>query len=190
VNSTVVVLQHPNEEKRSLATVPLLKACLPEDKCIVLKGRKFPSQKIPILTEVFKSKKSVLLYPSVDAEDLYSLPSWTDTCDVEEFRAIVVLDGTWNQARGLYAHNPDLKKMRKIKVSVKHESAYVIRTQPTKDSLCTLESVAYALSHLEDQPAIHHVLTEPLKLMCQYQINHGSSVHYSKDDSRYAQDKR
>jgi hypothetical protein len=48
------------------------------------------------------------------AEDLYSLPSWTDTCDVEEFRAIVVLDGTWNQARGLYAHNPDLKKMRKV----------------------------------------------------------------------------
>ncbi|CAH2296158.1 DTW domain-containing 2, partial [Pelobates cultripes] len=41
VSTSLYIVQHPAEESRVLRTVPLLAACLPEDKCKVLIGRRF-----------------------------------------------------------------------------------------------------------------------------------------------------
>ena len=72
-----------------------------------------------------------------------------------------------------------------VKINAVPKSEYVVRTQPTKESLCTLESVTYALMHFENNPSLREVLLRPLRMLCQFQLSHGSAVQYSKDDVRY-----
>lgn len=43
-----------------------------------------------------------------------------------------------------------------IEISTEVSSSYIIRTQPTRFSLSTLESVAHTLSWLEGNPEIFH----------------------------------
>ena len=45
IGGRVIVLQHPHEKKRKLATVPLLSKCLDKECLEVLVGRKFPFER-------------------------------------------------------------------------------------------------------------------------------------------------
>ena len=65
------------------------------------------------------------------------------------------------------------------------KSEYVIRMQPTKDSLSTLEAVAFTLAHFESSLIIKETLLKPLRLLCSYQLEHGCAIHHSKDDEDY-----
>lgn len=39
--------------------------------------------------------------------------------------------------------------------------------------------------HFESNPSLKEVFLRPLRMLCQFQLNHGSAVQYSKDDERY-----
>lgn len=71
--------------------------------------------------------------------------------------ALIILDGTWAQARGMYSHNPQLQQLTQVQLSAETVSEYVIRTQPTQFSLSTLECVAHALAWFEQDPTIVEV---------------------------------
>ena len=57
----------------------------------------------------------------------------------------------------------------------------MIRTQPTEESLSTVETAALALSYLENDPTIYQQLNKPLKALCEFQLNHGAVRHFSKE---------
>ena len=59
-------------------------------------------------------------------------------------------------------------------------SDYVIRTQPTEESLCTLEAVGLALEYLGESEALNDALGKALKRMCEIQVNFGAEKHQSK----------
>jgi hypothetical protein len=57
----------------------------------------------------------------------------------------------------------------------------VIRTQPTEESLSTVETAALALSYLENNPTIYQQLNKPLEALCKFQLEHGAVRHSSKE---------
>lgn len=170
-------MQHPAEEKRCLRTAPMVKLSLKEDKCLIFKGKRFPGA-YKELEEIFKSTNTLLLYPSNEALDMTEFAS--NSIHSESYN-LVIIDGTWPQAKAIYAGNKMLHKLKQVKLVNNTISNYVIRTQPTDGCLSTLETAASALSCLEQNQIYQEVLTKPLKVLCEFQLKNGAVSHQSKE---------
>ncbi len=170
----VVVLQHPAEQKRALATVPLLSASL--RNVHVVRRRTYQRGRSDLLDAVVAAASRqaqplpvFLLWPSADAADVAdaaatlqpALPSTTD--DSSETTAplarcayvLLVLDGTWAQcaemARPLRS-SPLGRLCHVVRLSAAHvpnDPACMLRTEPAAGCVVTVEAVARALAPLE-----------------------------------------
>lgn len=79
---------------------------------------------------------------------------------------IVLLDGTWSQAKTLWWRNPWVLKARRLVLNPPKPSLYGhLRREPRREGLSTLESAAFALSRLEKRPEIETTLTETFSRM-------------------------
>ncbi|XP_068212743.1 tRNA-uridine aminocarboxypropyltransferase 2 [Palaemon carinicauda] len=174
----VVILQHPHEEKRCLRTAPILQAGLPQGAYVEAKGKRFSFTRFPHLEEILTSENSILMYPGEVAMDLESL---LPIGNGQPPYNIIIIDGTWQQAKSIYHNCRHLHSLRQVKLSGKYTSEYVIRTQPTEDALSTVETAAIALATLENDWSIYDTLVRPLQLLCQYQMKHGAVPHHSKE---------
>lgn len=176
VSTNVYILQHPFEEMRCLRTAPMLHYGLQADKCHIIKGKKFSEEGSPEVAEILKLPNTLLLYPGPDAIDLAELPP----CGRDLNYNLVILDGTWAQAKNMYLCNKILSLPKKVQINHSHKSKYVIRTQPDDAFLSTVETAAVALSILEQKPEILQILTKPLEALCKFQLEHGAVPHQSK----------
>lgn len=125
----------------------MLSLALDPDHCLIFKGKKFP-RKYENLIRILQDPNSLLLYPTKDALDIELVKPSLD----QEHYNLILIDGTWPQAKAMYNNSPILHNMKQVKLMVGGNSEYVIRTQPTEGCLSTLETVARALSVLEDNP--------------------------------------
>lgn len=173
--SKIVLLQHPAEEKRCLRTAPMLQLGLAENKCLIFKGKKFPQPKHENLEEILLHPNTLLLYPSKAAIDIKDLDHEATSYN------IVLIDGTWPQAKAIYASSPILHVVKQVKLTVSNVSNYIIRTQPTEGCLSTLETAAEALSQLESNSIYREQLVEPLHMLCKFQLDNGAVTHQSKE---------
>ncbi|XP_057309114.1 tRNA-uridine aminocarboxypropyltransferase 2-like [Hydractinia symbiolongicarpus] len=180
ISTTVHILQHPREQDmRLLTTVPLLRECIPKDKGIIYRGRRFPETKFKTLYDILRdSQNAALLYPSSDAVTVEEYARETNSEAIDLF----VLDGTWREAKSIYYNCKFLHSMRKVKLAGHWKSEFVIKTQPNNDSVSTLEAVAIALGQIENKQELIEVARKPLKALCDFQINHGAQVHQSKEE--------
>ncbi|KAI4501705.1 hypothetical protein M0802_003040 [Mischocyttarus mexicanus] len=176
--SRIIILQHPAEVKRCLRTAPMLSLGLEDGKCLIFRGKKFPSPKHEGLTEILNDKNTVLLYPSPGAVALNEL----DPVGINGQKPynLILLDGTWPQAKAIYHASPALYLLRAYKLVGVPASEYVIRTQPTEGCLSTLETGAYALSILEKNQQLKNMLG-PLHNLCKFQLENGAVTHQSKE---------
>lgn len=176
--SRVILLQHPAEEKRCLRTAPMLSLGLAAGCCLIYKGKRFPQpNRHQGLVEILNSPQSVLLYPSKSAVPLDLLPRVTESASYN----LILIDGTWPQAKAIYNNTPALHSLKQVKLLKNGVSEYVIRSQPTEGCLSTLETAAEALSVVEGQTVYKEVLLEPLKALCNFQLDHGAVTHQSKE---------
>ncbi|GAB0088148.1 tRNA-uridine aminocarboxypropyltransferase [Sergentomyia squamirostris] len=174
--SRVIILQHPAEEKRCLQTAKMLSLGLANNKCLVFRGKKFPSPKHDtILKEIFEDPRSLLLYPSKSSVPLEEISSEEGPFN------LILLDGTWSQAKAIYASNSILHQMRQVKLITTGNSDYVIRTQPTQGCLSTLETAAEVLSIVEHDISFRTQLLKPLHALCNFQLQNGAVTHQSKE---------
>ncbi|XP_044259724.1 tRNA-uridine aminocarboxypropyltransferase 2 [Tribolium madens] len=173
--SRIVLLQHPAEEKRCLRTAPMLHFGLSDGKCLVYKGKRFPGRHQD-LEELLVDHNTILLYPSPTAVDLKTLMQNNNNTSFN----LVIIDGTWPQAKAIYASNPILHKIKQVKLLTKGVSSYIIRTQPTDGCLSTLETATEALSLLEHDEGYRKLLA-PLKTLCEFQLKNGAVSHQSKE---------
>lgn len=169
----LVILQHPGEVKRNIRTCKMLELGLAPGCCTVYTGRKFPGKNAQ-LASILSSPTTRILYPGPDSSPLTSVsPSFVST--------LVILDGTWDQARKLFSHNPILQGVQKVSISLPTPSEYIVRTQPSAGCMSTLEVGVHSIAILEDRQEIVQPMLAPLVAMCNMQINHGAVGHDTKE---------
>src|SRR5262249_44741841 len=87
---------------------------------------------------------------------------------LSEIDGIILLDGTWSQAKALWWRNPWLLRARRIVLNPRRPSRYgALRQEPRREGLSTLEAAALLLARIEERPEIETALTESFERLLQ-----------------------
>jgi DTW domain-containing protein YfiP len=93
---------------------------------------------------LYPVKKDGALFPEAEAAKI-----------LEGLEGIILLDGTWSQAKTLWWRNSWLLKCHRLILVPKQKSLYgELRKEPRKECLSTIETTAEALDALGEDPAI------------------------------------
>ena len=175
----LVILIHPREARNRVGTARMLHLSVTNSR--VIDGADFSGDsRVRELIED-PALHCALLYPGAQALDL------TD-CTAEEARAftppgkqlvLFLIDGTWDQARGMVNRSADLLALPQIRFSPTLPSGYGFRRQPHRDCLSTLEAAHWILSRFAElgvarrQPGDpHHGLLDAFNSMVRLQIKY------------------
>jgi hypothetical protein len=78
---------------------------------------------------------------------------------LSEIEGIVLLDGTWSQAKALWWRNAWMLKCQRVILGPARPSRYgQLRREPRQDGLSTIEAAAMLLASLEKRPDIAETL--------------------------------
>jgi DTW domain-containing protein YfiP len=165
---SVLILQHPQEQDRDLGTGRLAQLQLARSALKV--GLSWRSLAAALGREADPGRWGVLyLGPTQDLPpgDIALLDRHgTARADAGDLEGIVVLDGTWSQAKALWWRNPWLLKLHRIVLRPGFRSAYgELRREPRPESVSTIEAVALCLARLEDDPTLALRIAAPFQAL-------------------------
>ena len=158
----VLILQHPHEKREPLATAPAIVATLRHAKLVT--GLSWPNLARPLGHDADPRRWAVLYLgsarpkASVDRRELLLVGGDGQPVDNPEpilrgLDGIVLIDGTWSQAKTLWWRNPWLLKLHRLVLNPPHPARLgKLRREPRREALSTLEAAALALRHLETGP--------------------------------------
>ncbi len=164
----LVILQHPQEQDVDLGTARL--AALHFTNAAVKVGLSWPSLS-KVLGRAADPKRWAILYlGSVKAKDLApgrevvaltrkgnAAPD--QDAAFKDIEGIILLDGTWSQAKALWWRNAWMLKAQRVALNPRHPSRYGnLRKEPRRDGLSTLEAAGLLLSRLENKPEMETAL--------------------------------
>ncbi|MGZ3417157.1 MAG: DTW domain-containing protein [Polyangiales bacterium] len=141
----VVVLQHPREEDNAIGTAWMVERCLSAERIVGIELEDDPRYRAAI------SGSAILLAPGESAIDLHEQPP-------EGPVTLIVIDGTWSQARKLVRMNPSLAKLPRYAFRPAKPSNYRIRREPAEHCVSTIEATVAALGALEPETDAGQVL--------------------------------
>jgi DTW domain-containing protein YfiP len=171
-----LILQHPQEQDRALGTARL--TALHFANAVVKIGLSWPSLSKALGRPVADPSRWAVLYlGSAKASDLDTedeIVAVNRKGEMEDHQravlkgieGIVLLDGTWSQAKALWWRNPWMLKCQRIILGPKRPSAYgQLRREPRRDGLSTIEAAALLLAALERRPEIAATLNGSFERM-------------------------
>jgi DTW domain-containing protein len=158
----LVILQHPQEQDRDLGTARLALKHFRKARLIV--GLSWPNL-ARVLGRPAEPKRWGTLYlgparlgtaaPPIVALDRQGEPLPDQVPALAELDGVILLDGSWSQAKALWWRNAWLLKTRRLVLTPDRPSRYGrLRKEPRPDSVSTLEAAALALARLEQRPEI------------------------------------
>jgi DTW domain-containing protein YfiP len=167
----VLILQHPQEPGVELGTASLAHELLPNSTLRV--GLSWPNLSKALGREVTPSKW-VVLYLGAKTGDAAptsrgpltlvskkGLPLPDQHAVLPTLEGLVVLDGTWSQAKALWWRNAWLLKLRRGVLVPTRPSLYgKLRKEPRPDALSTIESIGLALTGLGEPPQVEEGLRD------------------------------
>jgi len=157
----IVLLQHPRERRMGIGTAHMAHLALPNS--ILRVAYDFARDPVvhAILTEPSSSLVAVL-FPGPEARDVATLPP-------EQPLTLIVIDGTWSQARSLLRSNPALAALPRVAFAPRKPSDYRIRRQPADLCVSTIEALAEVLSIVEPAGLSFERLLDPFHAMVKRQ---------------------
>lgn len=164
----LLILQHPQEQDRELGTARLTMLHL---RHAVMRVGLSWSSLAKALGQPVEPKRWAVLYLGAataatlprDREltllDSKGAPLAAQERALDEIEGIIVLDGSWSQAKTLWWRNAWVLKCRRLALNPKQPSRYgKLRREPRREGLSTLEAAALALARLGKQPEIETAL--------------------------------
>ena len=156
----VTILQHPRERFHAIGTARIARLGLANSEVLLPRAVARRSLRIPV--DLLPG--SALLFPGDSARELAEL----DPGDSPQ--GLVVLDGTWSQARSLLRENPGLGDLPRVKLSPAAPSRYRIRKEPRGNYVSTIEAIVQALALIEPETPGLDGLMEIFETMIDEQI--------------------
>ncbi len=157
----IVLLQHPRERDMAIGTARMASLCLPNSELHV--GVHW--QGSPALARALSdpSRPAALLYPGENAIDVGTHPPPGPV-------TLVVVDGTWWQAKKLVRENPELASLPRYTFTTPTPSEYRIRKEPNDAYVSTIEALVHVLGALEGDKERFRALLLPFRAMIDAQI--------------------
>ncbi len=137
----IVILQHKRESRHALNTVRIADLGLARCDVRVVPASARSGAELPD----WAPAGAGLLYPGPDARELAGLEP------AERPRSLVVIDGTWHQARALFRDHAWLRALPRYRLTPQQPSRYRIRREPRPAYLSTIEAISAALGVLEPE---------------------------------------
>jgi DTW domain-containing protein len=167
----ILLLQHPREKDVAIGTARMAHRALPSSRLRV--GLDF-AEDPEVLAALARPSPAYVLFPGPGSLPVEQLPR-------EPAITLVVLDGTWSQARKLLRLNPAIAALPRIAFSPPKPSAYVIRREPADFCVSTIEALAQVLAVLEPEGGAFERLLDPFHAMVErqqrFQAEVGASRH-------------
>jgi hypothetical protein len=173
---SLLILQHPQEQDRALGTARL--AALHFKGAVVKIGLSWPSLAKALGRPVADPSRWAVLYlGSANAADLdtgaeiVALNRKGEASDNQRailsgIEGVVLLDGTWSQAKALWWRNPWMLKCQRVILGPRHPSRYgALRREPRRDGLSTIEAAGMLIAALEGRPGIAAALDASFERM-------------------------
>jgi len=187
---SVLILQHPQEQDRALGTARL--TSLHFRDAVMKIGLSWPSLSKILGHTVDPHRWAVLYLGSIKAASLApereivfvnrkgELEREQDAL-MRDIEGIVLLDGTWSQAKALWWRNAWMLKCRRVVLGPRRPSRYGrLRREPRRDGLSTIEAAGMLLSRLERRPEIEQKLTASFERMLDRGREYGAAGGGSK----------
>jgi DTW domain-containing protein len=162
----ILLLQHARERRVGIGTARMAHLALPGS--VLRVGLDFAAD--PVVQEALQEPPTYLLFPGPDACPLEQLPR-------DRPVTLVVVDGTWWQARKLLRLNPVLAALPRVAFRPRRPSGYLIRRQPADFCLSTIEALAETLETLEPDGARFQRLLDPFAAMVDRQRRFETEVN-------------
>jgi tRNA-uridine aminocarboxypropyltransferase len=176
---SLLILQHPQEQDRELGTArltalhfkdALIKIGLSWPSLTKILGRATDPQRWAIL--YLGSVKAAAVLPDRDIVVVNKNGNAVDRQEqaLRDIEGIILLDGTWSQAKALWWRNGWMLKCKRVVLGPKHPSRYgKLRREPRSDGLSTIEAAAMLLARLEHKPEIETALNASFeRLLARY----------------------
>jgi len=173
----LLILQHPQEQDRALGTARL--TALHLQRATIRIGLSWPTLAKALGRPVDPKRWAVLYRGSLSAgglpreRELVAIDAKGAPCDdqqrvLDAIEGVVLLDGSWSQAKTLWWRNPWVLKCRRLALNPKQPSRYgKLRREPRREGLSTLEAAALVLSRLGGQPEIETALLKSFSALLQ-----------------------
>lgn len=163
----VLILQHVGERHHRFNTARIVQLALQRCERIVDHNRGFANRSLPILSGTAgRVGRAGLLFPAEGATELSDLPA---TARPEQ---LVIIDGTWHQAKTIVRDTPQLQQLPCYRLSPTSPGQYRIRREPTAHSLSTLEATVSALRALGEESSGLDQLIAAFHQMVDSQVEH------------------
>ncbi|MBR0871302.1 DTW domain-containing protein [Bradyrhizobium tropiciagri] len=172
----LLILLHPQEQDRALGTARLTAQHF--ENAVVRIGLSWPGLAKALGRPVADPSRWAVLYlGSAKVEDLDTdaeIVAINRKGELEpsqrsilgRIEGIVLLDGTWSQAKALWWRNPWMLKCQRVILGPKRPSRYgQLRREPRRDGLSTIEAAAVMLAGLQKRPDIAATLNDSFERM-------------------------
>lgn len=111
--------------------------------------------------------RAAVLFPGEGAVEPHALPGGPP-------KTLIVLDGTWTQARKVLLRNPTLLKLPRVGLTPSRPGNYRIRREPAAHCLSTIEAVAEILGDLESDRERFQKMLQAFDYMVELQLAHAA----------------
>jgi DTW domain-containing protein len=172
----VLILQHPQEQDRALGTARM--TALHFADAVLKIGLSWPSLSKALGRRVLDPSRWAVLY--LGSAKVAELETDRDIVAIDhkgrieenqrailgDIEGIVLLDGTWSQAKALWWRNAWMLKCQRVILGPEQPSRYgKLRKEPRRDGLSTIEAAAMLLAALEKRPDIAETLNGSFERM-------------------------